>query len=53
MAITAAPAKHGVPEVTFVLRSGSEAVYFAGDPLSKSSPECRSLPTSMQPGRGP
>src|ERR1700691_4379521 len=31
--ITATPAKHGVYEVTFVLRSGSEAVYFAGDTM--------------------
>lgn len=31
--ITATPAKHGVYEVTFVLRSGSDAVYFAGDTL--------------------
>ncbi len=28
VSITAAPAKHGVPEVTYVLRSGSDAVYF-------------------------
>jgi L-ascorbate metabolism protein UlaG (beta-lactamase superfamily) len=31
--ITATPARHGVYEVTFVLRSGSEAVYFAGDTM--------------------
>lgn len=31
--ITATPAKHGVYEVTFVLRSGSDAVYFAGDTM--------------------
>src|SRR6202046_4103436 len=31
--ITATPAKHGVYEVTFVLRSGPEAVYFAGDTM--------------------
>lgn len=31
--ITATPAQHGVPEVTFVLRAGSDAVYFAGDTL--------------------
>jgi len=31
--ITATPAKHGVHEVTFVLRAGSEAIYFAGDTL--------------------
>ena len=27
------PAKHGVYEITFVLRAGSEAVYFAGDTM--------------------
>ena len=31
--ITATPAKHGVYEVTFVLRSGPDAVYFAGDTM--------------------
>jgi len=31
--ITATPAKHGVYEVTFVLRSGAQAVYFAGDTM--------------------
>ena len=31
--VTATPAKHGVYEVTFVLRSGPEAVYFAGDTM--------------------
>jgi L-ascorbate metabolism protein UlaG (beta-lactamase superfamily) len=31
--ITATPAKHGVYEVTFVLRAGSDAVYFAGDTM--------------------
>jgi L-ascorbate metabolism protein UlaG (beta-lactamase superfamily) len=31
--ITATPARHGVYEVTFVLRSGSDAVYFAGDTM--------------------
>ena len=31
--ITATPAKHGVYEVTFVLRAGPEAVYFAGDTM--------------------
>jgi L-ascorbate metabolism protein UlaG (beta-lactamase superfamily) len=33
VAITATPAKHGVYEVTFVLRSGADAVYFAGDTM--------------------
>jgi L-ascorbate metabolism protein UlaG (beta-lactamase superfamily) len=40
--ITAAPAKHGVFEVTFVLRAGTEAVYFAGDTML--IPELRELP---------
>ena len=31
--ITATPAKHGVYEVTFVLRAGSDAIYFAGDTM--------------------
>jgi L-ascorbate metabolism protein UlaG (beta-lactamase superfamily) len=31
--ITAIPAKHGVYEITFVLRAGSDAVYFAGDTM--------------------
>jgi len=31
--ITATPAKHGVYEVIFVLRSGPQAVYFAGDTM--------------------
>ena len=31
--ITATPARHGVYEITFVLRSGSQAVYFAGDTM--------------------
>jgi L-ascorbate metabolism protein UlaG (beta-lactamase superfamily) len=31
--ITATPAKHGVYKVTFVLRSGTDAVYFAGDTM--------------------
>src|ERR1700678_2215255 len=31
--ITPTPPKHGVYEVTFVLRSGPEAVYFAGDTM--------------------
>jgi L-ascorbate metabolism protein UlaG (beta-lactamase superfamily) len=31
--ITATPAKHGVYEITFVLRSGPDTVYFAGDTM--------------------
>jgi L-ascorbate metabolism protein UlaG (beta-lactamase superfamily) len=31
--ITAAPAKHGVPEITFILESNGYTVYFGGDTL--------------------
>lgn len=31
--ITAAPGKHGVYEITFVLQAGSDNVYFAGDTM--------------------
>ncbi|WP_330182625.1 MBL fold metallo-hydrolase [Nocardia sp. NBC_01503] len=31
--VTAAPAKHGVPEVTFVLRADGDTVYFGADTL--------------------
>jgi L-ascorbate metabolism protein UlaG (beta-lactamase superfamily) len=31
--ITATPARHGVYEVTYVLRAGPDAVYFAGDTM--------------------
>lgn len=40
--ITAAPARHGVYEVTFVLSDGQRTVYFAGD--SMAIPELRELP---------
>ena len=40
--ITAAPAKHGVYEVTFVLSDGQHNVYFAGDTML--IPELRQLP---------
>ncbi|MGH3210454.1 MAG: MBL fold metallo-hydrolase, partial [Trebonia sp.] len=40
--VTAAPAKHGVPEITYVLRGGGRTVYFGGDTLS--IPELRELP---------
>ncbi len=45
VSITAAPAKHGVPEVTYVLRSGSDAVYFAGDTLL--IPELSDIPERL------
>jgi L-ascorbate metabolism protein UlaG (beta-lactamase superfamily) len=43
--ITATPAKHGVYEITFVLRSGSDAVYFAGDTML--IPELSQLPERL------
>ncbi len=43
--ITATPAKHRVHEITFVLRSGAEAVYFAGDTLF--IPELREIPERL------
>ncbi|MFI7000470.1 MBL fold metallo-hydrolase [Nocardia sp. NPDC050175] len=43
--ITAVPAKHGVHEITFVLRAGSDAVYFAGDTLL--IPELTEIPDRL------
>jgi L-ascorbate metabolism protein UlaG (beta-lactamase superfamily) len=40
--VTAAPARHGVEEVTFVIRGGDRTVYFAGDTLLV--PALRELP---------
>ena len=31
--VTAAPGKHGVPEITYVLQAGDSVVYFGGDSL--------------------
>jgi L-ascorbate metabolism protein UlaG (beta-lactamase superfamily) len=45
--ITATPAKHGVHEVTFVLRAGSAAIYFAGDTLY--IPELNQIPERLGP----
>ncbi|MEY9912039.1 L-ascorbate metabolism protein UlaG (beta-lactamase superfamily) [Catenulispora sp. MAP12-49] len=45
VSITAAPGKHGVYEVTFVLRAGSEAVYFAGDTML--IPELAEIPKRL------
>lgn len=40
--VTAAPAKHAVYEVTFVLSDGAHTVYFAGDTCSSPNwPSCR------------
>ena len=40
--VTAAPAKHGVPEMSYVLQGGERTVYFGGDTLA--IPELRQLP---------
>jgi L-ascorbate metabolism protein UlaG (beta-lactamase superfamily) len=40
--ITAAPAKHGVPEVTYILEAGGFTVYFGADTLL--IPELREIP---------
>jgi len=45
--VTAAPGKHGVYEITFVLRAGSDAIYFAGDTLF--IPELREIPDRLGP----
>ena len=43
--ITATPAKHGVYEVTFVLRAATDAVYFAGDTML--IPELAEIPKRL------
>jgi L-ascorbate metabolism protein UlaG (beta-lactamase superfamily) len=43
LTITAAPGKHAVPEVTFVITGGGRAVYFVGDTML--IPELRTLPS--------
>jgi L-ascorbate metabolism protein UlaG (beta-lactamase superfamily) len=40
--VTAAPGKHGVYEVTFIVQGGSETIYFAGDTMV--IPELAELP---------
>ena len=47
VSIAATPAKHGVYEINFVLRSGAEAVYFAGDTLF--IPELAEIPQRLGP----
>jgi len=42
LTVTAAPGKHGVYEITFVISGGSRGVYFAGDTML--IPELRTLP---------
>jgi L-ascorbate metabolism protein UlaG (beta-lactamase superfamily) len=45
--ITATPARHGVYEITFVMRAGSDAVYFAGDTML--IPELSQIPDRLGP----
>ncbi|MFE4952395.1 MBL fold metallo-hydrolase [Leifsonia sp. NPDC056665] len=45
--ITAAPGKHGVDEITFVLRAEGDAIYFGGDTLL--IPELREIPDRLGP----
>lgn len=47
LTITAAPGKHGVYEVTFVISGGGRSVYFAGDTMVV--PELRTLPDRFGP----
>ncbi|MFY9926861.1 MAG: MBL fold metallo-hydrolase [Streptosporangiaceae bacterium] len=42
LTVTAAPGKHGVPEITYVIQGGERTVYFGGDTLS--IPELTELP---------
>jgi len=42
LTITAAPGKHGVYEVTFVIQGGGRSIYFAGDTML--IPELKTLP---------
>ncbi len=42
LAVTAAPGKHGVHEVTYVLQAGGRTVWFGGDTLS--IPELAEIP---------
>jgi L-ascorbate metabolism protein UlaG (beta-lactamase superfamily) len=44
--VTGAPARHGVPEVTFVIEAKGRTVYFGGDTLLV--PELRELPDRFQ-----
>ena len=45
VSITATPGKHGVYEITYVLRAGSDSVYFAGDTLL--IPEIEEIPERL------
>jgi L-ascorbate metabolism protein UlaG (beta-lactamase superfamily) len=47
LTITAAPGKHAVYEVTFVITGGGRSVYFAGDTML--IPELRTLPDRFGP----
>ena len=44
--VTGAPARHGVPEVTFVIEAKGRTVYFGGDTLL--IPELRELPSRFK-----
>ena len=44
--VTGAPARHGVPEVTFVIEAKGRTVYFGGDTLL--IPELRTLPDRFE-----
>ena len=44
--VTGAPARHGIPEVTFVIEAKKRTVYFGGDTLF--IPELRTLPDRFQ-----
>jgi hypothetical protein len=46
LAVTAAPGKHGVHEVTYVLQAGGRTVWFGGDTLS--IPELEEIPTGSE-----
>jgi L-ascorbate metabolism protein UlaG (beta-lactamase superfamily) len=43
LTVTAAPGKHGVPEITYVIQGGDRTVYFGGDTLN--IPELAELPS--------
>jgi L-ascorbate metabolism protein UlaG (beta-lactamase superfamily) len=45
--VTAAPGRHGVPEITYVIRGGGRTVYFGGDTLK--IPELDELPERFGP----
>jgi len=50
LTVTAAPGKHAVYEVTFVISGGGRSVYFAGDTML--IPELLTMPDRVGPRRG-